>query len=33
MKFEDEGHGLIKLKNRIAGYSEAIEFLIKQVSA
>jgi len=33
MKFADEGHGLIKLKNRIAGYSEAIEFLIKQVSA
>jgi dipeptidyl aminopeptidase/acylaminoacyl peptidase len=33
MKFEDEGHGLIKLNNRIAGYSAAVEFLMKHVSA
>ena len=33
MKFEDEGHGLIKLKNRIAGYSAAVEFLMRHVSA
>ncbi|HEV2390509.1 MAG TPA: S9 family peptidase [Nitrososphaerales archaeon] len=32
MKFADEGHGLIKLKNRIAGYSEAIEFLMNRIS-
>ncbi len=32
MKFEDEGHGLIKLKNRIAGYSEAVEFLMRHLS-
>lgn len=32
MKFEDEGHGLIKLKNRIAGYSAAVEFLLQHVS-
>ena len=32
MKFEDEGHGLIKLKNRISGYSAAVEFLMRQVS-
>lgn len=32
MKFEDEGHGLIKLKNRIAGYSAAVEFLMRHVS-
>ena len=27
LKFDDEGHGLTKLKNRIAGYSAAVEFL------
>jgi dipeptidyl aminopeptidase/acylaminoacyl peptidase len=32
MKFDDEGHGLVKLKNRIAGYSEAVEFLMRHVS-
>jgi len=32
MKFEDEGHGLIKLKNRVTGYSAAVEFLMKHVS-
>jgi len=32
MKFEDEGHGLSKLKNRIAGYSAAVEFLLRHVS-
>jgi dipeptidyl aminopeptidase/acylaminoacyl peptidase len=32
MKFEDEGHGLIKLKNRITGYSSAVEFLMRHVS-
>ena len=32
MKFEDEGHGLIKLKNRIAGYSAAVEFLMRHFS-
>ncbi len=32
MKFDDEGHGLIKLKNRIAGYSAAVEFLLKHFS-
>jgi dipeptidyl aminopeptidase/acylaminoacyl peptidase len=33
MKFDDEGHGLVKLKNRIAGYSAAVEFLMSHVSA
>lgn len=33
MKFEDEGHGLTKLKNRIEGYSAAVEFLMRHVSA
>jgi len=33
MKFEDEGHGLSKLKNRITGYSEAVEFLMRHVHA
>ena len=33
MKFDDEGHGLIKLKNRIEGYSAAVEFLMRHVSA
>ncbi len=32
MKFDDEGHGLVKLKNRIAGYSAAVEFLMRHVS-
>jgi dipeptidyl aminopeptidase/acylaminoacyl peptidase len=32
MKFEDEGHGLVKLKNRIAGYSAAVEFLMQHAS-
>ena len=32
MKFEDEGHGLVKLKNRIAGYSAAVEFLMRHLS-
>jgi dipeptidyl aminopeptidase/acylaminoacyl peptidase len=32
MKFADEGHGLVKLKNRIAGYSAAVEFLMSHVS-
>jgi len=32
MKF-DEGHGLVKLKNRIAGYSAAVEFLMNHLSA
>jgi dipeptidyl aminopeptidase/acylaminoacyl peptidase len=32
MKFEDEGHGLVKLKNRIAGYTAAVEFLMSHVS-
>jgi dipeptidyl aminopeptidase/acylaminoacyl peptidase len=33
LKFDDEGHGLIKLKNRITGYSAAVEFLLKHVSS
>ncbi len=33
MKFSDEGHGLVKLKNRIAGYSAAVEFLMRHVSS
>jgi len=33
MKFEDEGHGLVKLKNRIAGYSAAVEFLMRHLSS
>jgi dipeptidyl aminopeptidase/acylaminoacyl peptidase len=33
MKFDDEGHGLTKLKNRIAGYGAAVEFLMRHVSA
>ncbi len=32
MKFDDEGHGLSKLKNRIAGYTAAVEFLMRHVS-
>ena len=32
MKFEDEGHGLIKLRNRIAGYSAAVEFLMRHLA-
>ncbi len=32
MKFDDEGHGLIKLKNRITGYTAAVEFLVKEMS-
>ncbi len=32
MKFDDEGHGLVKLKNRIAGYSAAVEFLFRHIS-
>ncbi len=32
MKFEDEGHGLVKLRNRIAGYSAAVEFLMRHLS-
>ncbi|HUI01819.1 MAG TPA: S9 family peptidase [Nitrososphaerales archaeon] len=32
MKFEDEGHGLVKLRNRIAGYTAAVEFLMKHMS-
>ena len=32
MKFDDEGHGLSKLKNRVAGYSAAVEFLMEHVS-
>jgi dipeptidyl aminopeptidase/acylaminoacyl peptidase len=31
MKFDDEGHGLVKLKNRIAGYTAAVEFMMKHV--
>ncbi len=31
MKFEDEGHGLVKLKNRIAGYSASVEFLARKL--
>ena len=33
MKFDDEGHGLIKLKNKIAGYTAAVEFLMGHISA
>jgi dipeptidyl aminopeptidase/acylaminoacyl peptidase len=31
MKFEDEGHGLVKLKNRIAGYSASVDFLVEKL--
>jgi dipeptidyl aminopeptidase/acylaminoacyl peptidase len=31
MKFESEGHGLHKVKDRIEGYSEAIQFLLRHV--
>ena len=27
LRFEDEGHGLVKLQNRIEGYSRALDFL------
>jgi dipeptidyl aminopeptidase/acylaminoacyl peptidase len=33
MKFDDEGHGLVKLKNRITGYTAAVEFLMRHLSA
>ena len=32
MRFDDEGHGLVKLKNRIAGYSAAVEFLMSHLA-
>jgi dipeptidyl aminopeptidase/acylaminoacyl peptidase len=32
MEFDDEGHGLVKLKNRIAGYTAAVEFVMRQLS-
>jgi dipeptidyl aminopeptidase/acylaminoacyl peptidase len=32
MKFDDEGHGLVKLKNRISGYTAALEFLMAHLS-
>jgi len=32
MVFEDEGHGLVKLKNRIKGYTAAAEFLLRHLS-
>ena len=31
--FDDEGHGLVKLQNRIAGYSAALEFVTYHVVA
>ncbi len=31
--FEDEGHGLTKLRNRIRAYSEAVEFLEEHVAS
>jgi len=31
MVFDDEGHGLVKLKNRIEGYSAAFSFLINHL--
>jgi dipeptidyl aminopeptidase/acylaminoacyl peptidase len=31
MVFEDEGHGLVKLKNRIKGYTAAAEFLLEYI--
>jgi hypothetical protein len=33
MKFEDEGHGLVKLKNKISGYTAAVEFLMHHASS
>jgi dipeptidyl aminopeptidase/acylaminoacyl peptidase len=32
MVFEDEGHGLVKLKNRIKGYTAATEFLLEHLA-
>ena len=32
MVFEDEGHGLVKLKNRIKGYTAATEFLLEYIA-
>jgi dipeptidyl aminopeptidase/acylaminoacyl peptidase len=29
--FEDEGHGLIKIPNRIRGYTAAVDFLDKHM--
>lgn len=31
--FDDEGHGLVKLQNRIEGYSEALGFLMYNITA
>ena len=31
MVFEDEGHGLVKLKNRIRGYTAATDFLLRHL--
>jgi len=31
MVFDDEGHGLVKLKNRIEGYSASLSFLIRHL--
>ncbi|HXW95687.1 MAG TPA: S9 family peptidase [Nitrososphaerales archaeon] len=33
MVFDDEGHGLIKLKNKLKGYTAAFEFLLDHLSA
>jgi len=32
MVFDDEGHGLVKLKNRLKGYAAAAEFLLEHLS-
>ena len=32
MTFDDEGHGLVKLQNRIEGYSNALGFLMYRVT-
>lgn len=32
MRFDDEGHGLVKLTNRVAGYSAAVEFLMRHLA-
>jgi len=31
--FDDEGHGLVKLQNRIDGYTAALGFVMYNVSA
>ncbi len=32
LRFEDEGHGLVKIPNQIKGYGAAVEFLVRRLA-